>query len=129
MGGFGSGRDTWSERGTIENFPVLDSNKLCSSKCIAPEQEGMWHWRLDGPADMGVLLCVADNVLSVTHSLRAPSGAVAERTHHMAMVWCPVHFGGARLFLRCSGRTESVPCGRRAAKLYFFGHGFLCQKC
>lgn len=120
MGGSGSGRYAWRNRGTIEGRPGV-------SVAMLRREDGLrvggmstlrWNWGRGGESWVSVI-AKANSVIFAWRTDGQPRG------HEVRLEWQPCRFGGARPWFRC----PALGCGRRVLWVHFVGGAFVCRKC
>lgn len=129
MGGVGSGRPSGGGRDTVEGCRSLDVNRLHREGCLRPGWSGSWRWTRAGDRVASINLHAEADRLLLSYRCRLRGGEWENVEEPVPLVRVPCRFGGNRPYFRCPGVVNSVPCGKRVAKLYGPGRYFVCRHC
>lgn len=120
MGGSGSGRSAWRNRGTVEAGPALSVVALQRAGALQAGAACAWQWSWGSSREASVSLVGKVGALAIAwRSDGQPQG------HEVRLEWQPCRFGGSRPWFRC----PALGCGRRAGRIHLVSNAFVCRKC
>lgn len=122
MGGPGSGGWNRTGRGTVEDCPALDVNRLRRAGVLAEGWHGLWRWRREDAGTLDATLRGGRERIRIRPPVRAEEGGPSVE-EAIAVLWRPCPFGGARPAFACPG------CQQPARKLYLVHARFRCRRC
>lgn len=123
MGGSGSGRNRWRNRGDIEDTIRLDVRLFQQKRLLQPGTGYIWKWtRGDQPAGSLESVTKHDRVVLIFRAKRS-GGQWRDVRQSVSLTWTACRYGGERPWFVCPD------CGRRAAILAACDALFLCRQC
>lgn len=134
------GRDSWSDRRTVEGCLCLDIFKLKEWDYLCGFRAGTIQWKnASGEVkdSIGIAVSVSlqgygeDEVQLTYWTTDRATGGKKDLDYKIELVSTPCHFGGVRWWFICPLWKNSVYCGRRVGKLYLPPNGiyFGCRHC
>lgn len=135
------GRDSWSDRKTVEECLSLDVFKLNRWGYFCGFQSGILHWKNslgEVTSSIGIAVSVSregfgeDYVrLSYSQTDRFTAEKKKDLDYKIELVTTACYFGGVRYWLVCPLANNGRLCGKRVAKLYLPGRQiyFGCRHC
>ena len=128
MGGAGSGKYfRHSARDTVESRQAIDVRKLKKDGCLEPGKFFTQKWtNWDGATHSTINIRVEIGRLFLEYQTKEyHEKEWSNVVEPISLGWSPCHFGRDRPWFVCPGRS----CGRRVAKLFSGGCGYLCRHC
>lgn len=125
MGGFGSGRQPWTRRDTVEQRYGLDVRRLSREHLLAPGTQFDWQWCRDDQVVAEVTVRVEAQHVVMAYGWEPPDGPLTGVECRVGLDRTPCPYGGARTWFRC----PAPGCGRRITKLFLAGAGVACRHC
>ena len=131
MGGVGSGRWPGLRKGLVKDHLELDVHELHRERRLEPGEWCYWTWWRGNRAVLTVMIQALDDAVELAYPprTRGMGRGVRQTRYDVLLAWTACTFGGGRPWFVCPGETDGVPCGRRAAKLYYRDGLFLCRLC
>ena len=121
MGGYGSGRYSYTGRATTDNMLALDIRRMYRGGWLTPGHRFNWKWSRYGERIADIGITVADYYLTLDYNARQ-GGEQVPQCYPVSLTWTACHLGGQRPWFLCPR------CGRRVAVLYG-GMIFACRHC
>jgi hypothetical protein len=134
------GRDSWSNRKTVEQCRCLDILQLTRKGCLRGYCKAQIEWRNNNGeviSSMGIEISInqkdsfEDHARLFYAAQNVNTGESRNLNYDVGLVSTPCHFGGVRYWFICPGIPGSGFCGKRVGKLYlppgevYFG----CRDC
>jgi len=127
MGGFGSGREAYGRRATVEESLSIDIMCLQRGGRLVPGSWGRLCWS-DGDEQTVVIGTRAeDGAIVLVYQYRVDDGPWKTIEDRLEISWVRCHVGGRRPYFVCPGMGKR--CGRRAVRLYLGDCYFRCRTC
>ena len=134
------GRDSWSNRRTVEECRCLSISKLREWDYLCGYRAGGIQWTNasgEVTSTIGIAVSVSlegygENEVQLTYSMTdRTTGDKKDFDYKIELVSTPCHFGGVRWWFICPLWKNGVHCGRRVGKLYLPGNAtyFGCRHC
>ena len=132
------GRDSWSDRNTVEDCKCVDIPWLAQSGYLHGYVSGTITWTsaLSGKSSIGIVVSTFGGIgggyarfnYTQTSSL---SGEKTDLDYQVQLVTTPCKFGGKRYWFICPLVVKGQVCNRRVSKLYLppGGKYFGCLAC
>jgi hypothetical protein len=127
MGGYGSGRPAYRQK--TEDYRSLDIYKLKRDGCLAPGMRGNLVWSRDGNEIARIGYHCTEGALELDYRVRVYGGDWEPIKQRVPLVHSDCNYGGKRIYARCPGVVNDLPCRRRVGKLFAGGRYFLCRHC
>jgi len=118
------GRYYWDKKNTVEESRSVSIAFLGKHDYFCGFRSGVISWTNcfgEQTSSIGVTVDTAEHDPHVRFqytNMRRSTGEKTECDYKVILVSTPCNFGGVRWWFICPLTTNSVPCGRRVAKLY-----------
>lgn len=122
MGGFGSGRQSTTEKKLVSEKRFLDVRYWQREGMLKSGAAGHWYWSWGGECLASLDYQTGLDIVSLTYSIMERSRVWRRVEQQITVEWSDCHFGGKRAWFGCP------VCLRRVAILYG-GELLSCRKC